>query len=183
VPHRAAHAALAVMLASSVVALVQPAAAAGCADVFPASYVAALDRTYPGLRITAAVFDTRTGCWHDLHRERRLTTASVVKAGVLGSVLLRAQDAGRTLTSSELTLAAPMIRLSHNPPTSSLYASIGGPAGLDRYETRLGATAETRYGSSFGATVTSARDRTLVSCTCCTAAGPCGPRLAGRPGS
>lgn len=39
----------------------------------------------------------------------------------------------------------------------------GGASGLDRYESRLGATGETRYTDAFGAVSTSARDRTLVS--------------------
>lgn len=162
--HRPVRLALAALLASTaLVPLAGPAGAGGCAQVFPASYAAALKRAHPQVRITASVYDVRTGCWYDLHPELRLTTASVVKAGVLAAALLRAQDAGRALTAREQALAGPMIRLSHNPPTASLYASLGGPAGLARYEARLGATTQTRYSSSFGATLTSARDRTLVS--------------------
>lgn len=149
-----------------------PASAAGCADVFPASYAASLQRAFPGLQVTAAVYDVRTRCWYDLRRDLRVTTASVVKAGILGGALLRAQDAGRGLTEGEQALASPMVRLSHNPETSQLLGAIGGAAGLDRYESRLGATAETRYTDAFGATVTSARDRTLVSLRLLRGGGP-----------
>ena len=149
-----------------------PAAAASCADVFPASFRTALATAYPDLRITAAVYDVRTACWHDLRPDLRLTTASVIKAGVLAGALLRAQDARRGLTAGEQALASPMVRLSHNPETSRLLGVIGGASGLDRYESRLGATAATRYTSAFGATVTSARDRTLVSLRLLRGGGP-----------
>jgi hypothetical protein len=151
-----------------------PASAAPCPDVFPDSFAASLRSDYPDLRITAAVYDTRSRCWYDLNRSLRLTTASVVKTGILGAALLRAQDAGRGLTSWEQAQASPMIRLSHNPETSRLHSDLGGPSGLARYEWRLGAT-ETTYSTAFGATVTSARDRTLVSLRTLRGGGPLGP--------
>src|SRR5688500_362230 len=69
--------------------------------VFPAACAAPLARAFPSHRVTAAVYDTRTGCDYRLHNELRLTTASVIKAGVMGAVLLKAQDAGRGLTDWE----------------------------------------------------------------------------------
>jgi beta-lactamase class A len=147
------------------------AGAASCADVFPTGFATSLRQSYPDLRITAAVYDTRTRCWYDLHRDLRLTTASAVKAGVLGAALLRGQDAGRGLTGWESAQAGPMIRLSHNPETSRLIRALGGPGALARYERRLGAT-ETTYSSAFGATLTSARDRTLVSLRILRGGGP-----------
>ena len=149
-------------------------AQATCAEVFPASYAASLRTQYPDLRITAAVYDTRTRCWYDLNRDLRLTTASVVKEGILGAALLRAQDAGRGLTAWEAAQAGPMIRLSHNPETSRLLADLGGAAALARYEQRLGAR-ETTHSAAFGATLTSARDRTLVSLRTLRGGGPLGP--------
>src|SRR3954462_3629861 len=80
----------------------QRAEAAGCrTDVFPASYVSALARAYPNQRVTAAVYDTRTHCWYQLPPTMRITTASVIKAGILANTLLRAQDRGRRLSSWE----------------------------------------------------------------------------------
>lgn len=143
--------------------LVVPAQAASCrTDVFPASFAQALARDYPNQRVTASAYDTRTGCWYHLHRSLRLTTASVIKGGILGATLLRAQRQGRGLSSSERNLASPMIRLSHNPPTSTLFSNIGGVAAMNDFDRRMGAT-ETRNTSTWGATTTSARDRTLVS--------------------
>lgn len=107
------------------------------------------------------MYDVRTGCWYDLHPGMRISTASVIKAGILGAALLRAQDAHRGLTRSEQGLAAAMIEYSHDPQTSALYARIGGPAGMNAFDRRVGAR-ETSASSSFGATVTTARDRTLV---------------------
>lgn len=92
-----------------------PAAAAACADVFPASFTSALARDFPDLRVTAAVDDVRTACWYHLRRDLRLTTASVIKAGILAGALLRAQDAGRGLTRTGASYASPMVRLSHDP--------------------------------------------------------------------
>lgn len=170
-PTRAARVLLAAVLVVPLLAA-RPAAAATCADVFPASFAASLAERYPNQRVTAAVYDVRTRCWYDLHRDLRLTTASVVKAGILGAALLRAQDAGRGLTTTESALASPMIRLSHNPETSRLLGVVGGASGLDRYESRLGATAETAYTSTFGAISSSARDRALVSLRLLRGGGP-----------
>lgn len=170
-PPRAARVLLAVLLLVPLLAA-RPAAAAPCADVFPAAFAADLAERYPTQRVTAAVYDVRTRCWYDLHRGLRLTTASVIKAGVLGAALLRAQDARRGLTAYEQSLASPMVRLSHDPETSRLLAVVGGTPGLDRYEGRLGATAETSYSSAFGATTTSARDRALVSLRLLRGGGP-----------
>ena len=57
-----------------------------------------------------------------------ITTASVIKAQVLGAVLLKAQDAGRGLTAWERSQIGPMIRYSFNPETSNLYAHVGSEA-------------------------------------------------------
>ena len=65
-----------------------------------------LAERYPGIKVTAAVYDTRTGCWHHLHKGLQLTTASVIKAQVLGAVLLKAQDAGRGLTAGSARRSA-----------------------------------------------------------------------------
>jgi beta-lactamase class A len=139
-----------------------PAAAASCSTVFPATFVAELERAYPGVRFTAAVYDTASGCWHHVHPGMQITTASVIKAQVLGAVLLRAQDAGRSLTSTERSLITPMIRYSSNPETSQLVELVGGAAGMHATDPRLGATATTHV-RPFGLTRSTAVDRTRVS--------------------
>ncbi|MCW2679613.1 MAG: secreted protein [Frankiales bacterium] len=140
-----------------------PAQAATCADVFPASFAEALGRDFPAQRVTAAVTDTRTGCSYDLHPGLRITTASVIKAGVLGAVLLKAQDGRRGLTAWERARIRPMIEYSHNNPyVSDLYGHVGGVSGMDRADRRWGATG-TSNSASYGATWTTARDRTRIS--------------------
>ena len=139
-----------------------PAAAAPCAEVFPAAFAAQLRRDFPSQRVTASVVDTRTGCTYALADGMRITTASVVKAGVLGAVLLRAQDQRRGLTAWERARTGPMIHLSHNnPAVSDLLASVGGVAGMDRADRRWGLTATTNS-AAYGATWTTARDRTRL---------------------
>ena len=89
--------------------------------------------------MTAVVQDTRTGCRYACTTALRLTTASVIKAGVLGAVLLKAQDAGRALTTWEQSRIGPMVELSHNNPyVSDLYSHVGGVAGMDRADRRWG---------------------------------------------
>ena len=77
-------------------------ARASCATPFTASFVASLARDFPRQRVTASVHDTRTGCWYELHPRLRITTASTIKASVMGAVLLRAQDRRRGLTAPQL---------------------------------------------------------------------------------
>ena len=154
--------ALASLVAGGVLAL-QPARAeaAGCPNVFSSSFVAGLGQRYPGIKVTAAVYDTQTGCWLHLHQGMQITTASVIKAQVLGAVLLKAQDAGRGLTAWERSQIGPMIRLSYNPETSALYGHVGSAAGMHATDPRFGAVA-TSHTAVFGLTRSTAVDRTKV---------------------
>lgn len=150
-------------------------AASVCANVFPATFVEQLRRDYPTQRVTASVLDTRTGCEYSLHRDLRLTTASVIKAGVMGAVLLEAQDSGRGLTAWERARIAPMISYSHNNPyVSDLYVAVGGVAGMDRADRRWGAT-RTTNSAAYGATWTTAQDRTRIALKLLHGGGPLGP--------
>ncbi|GAB3685635.1 serine hydrolase [Angustibacter aerolatus] len=136
---------------------------AACRTPFTAAFRADLTKRFPGQRVTASVHDTRTGCWYSLHGSMRITTASVIKAGVMGAVLLRAQDRGRGLTAWERARVHPMITWSYNNPSvSDLLGRVGGTAGMHRFDVRMGATHTTER-AAYGATVTTARDRTLVS--------------------
>ena len=152
-----------------------PAQAAGCSDVFPQAFADALAREFPQQRVTAHVHDTRTGCGYPLHGGLRLTTASVIKAGVLGAVLLEAQDDGRGLTEWERARIRPMIQLSHNNPyVSDLYSHVGGVSGMDRADRRWGATSTTNT-AAYGATWTTALDRTRISLRMLHGGGPLAP--------
>ncbi|MDP1807102.1 MAG: hypothetical protein Q8K72_18140, partial [Acidimicrobiales bacterium] len=104
---------------------------------------------------------TASGCWHHLHQGRQLTTASVIKAQVLGAVLLRAQDERRGLTAWERSQISPMIRYSFNPETSALYGHVGSVPGVRASDARFGVTA-TSHTATFGLTSSPAVDRTRV---------------------
>jgi beta-lactamase class A len=159
---RRTRAALATLVFAGGLLVTQPPAdAATCTSVFPASFANDLAARYPGIRVTAAVHDTRTGCWHNLRPGVRVGTASVIKAQVLGAVLLKAQDAGRALTSWERSQIGPMVRYSFNPETANLYVHVGLEAGMHATDARFGVRSTT-HDARFGATQSTAVDRTNV---------------------
>ena len=138
-----------------------PAAAASCRDPFTAAWRADLARRYPTVRVTASVYDTASGCWYHLNPGLSLTTASVVKAQVLGAVLLKAQREGRSLTAWERERITPMISYSYNGATSQLYQHVGSVAGMRASDAAFGASATT-HTATFGLTRSTAVDRTRV---------------------
>ena len=153
---------MAIAVILGVVGLVPPPAqAAGCSNLFTPAFAQDLARRYGGVEVTAAVFDTRTGCWHRLNHGMQVTTASVVKAQVLGAVLLRAQGAGRGLTTWEQSQIGPMIQYSFNPETGALYQHVGSEAGMRASDPAFGVTA-TQHTATFGLTRSTAVDRTNV---------------------
>lgn len=133
-----------------------------CAAIFDDAAVAAWRAAYPGARFTAAVHDRRTGCEYHLEPTLALTTASVIKAQVLAGVLLQAQDSARPLTADEAANIDLMIRYSHNrPPTSALYRQVGGATGMEALDARFGIVG-TSHTARYGATVSTAEDRTRL---------------------
>ena len=133
-----------------------------CSDIFGAAFVEELAASYRGTRFTAAVHDLRTGCWYHLNPDLAITTASVIKAQVLAGVLLAAQDAGRPLSASESADVGLMMHYSHNtPPTSRLYVAVGTAAGMEALDERFG-IAGTSHTARYGATVSTAEDRTVL---------------------
>lgn len=146
-------------------------APAGCAtDVFSDGFVDRIHAAYPDQRITASVMDTRTGCTYGLQANLPITTASVMKLEVLGAVLLEAQGEGRTLTERELGLAEAMLHLSLNPETAVLWGQVGF-AGMTGFSQSVGAD-HTTHTAVFGATVSTAADRTKVALAVLAGAGP-----------
>jgi beta-lactamase class A len=133
-----------------------------CPIVFTKSFVADLHRSFPKQRVTASIQDVRDGCDFSLHRRMRITTASVVKAQVLGAVLLKAQSEHRDLDKRERHDIHPMIRWSFNDPyVPDLYDDVGGVAGMDRFDRRMHAF-HTVNTLEYGATITTAGDRTNI---------------------
>ncbi|WBB61111.1 serine hydrolase [Streptomyces sp. WMMC500] len=87
-------------------------------------------------------------------------TASIVKVDILAALLLQAQDEGRALSAGQEKRAAAMIRSSDNDATDALWAEIGGGAGLDEANRRLGLTGtEPGDGGTWGLTQTTASDQ------------------------
>lgn len=135
------------------------AAGASCTETpFTAGFDAEVRRRWPGKDITAAVYDTRTGCQYRYRSALRITTASVLKIAIMGAVQLRAQQEGRSLTSRERSLIGPMIRTSDDPSANALWSSVGGVSGMAAFDRATG-LADTREASPWGLTSTSAADR------------------------
>ncbi|GGN59289.1 hypothetical protein GCM10010112_14070 [Actinoplanes lobatus] len=107
---------------------------------------------------SVAVLDRKTGRSYYYRGKVRFDTASIVKVQILTCMLLKAQDAGRKPTSAEMALAKPMIRLSDNNATTSLYNKLGGRTAVTRCNKRLGLTS-TVVNSRWGLTRTTAADQ------------------------
>lgn len=85
-------------------------------------------------------------------------TASIVKVDILAALLLRAQDEKRALTTGEHAHAVAMIERSDNDSATALLAAVGGAAGLDAANERLGLTSTTAA-QAWGLTRTTAADQ------------------------
>lgn len=136
-----------------------PGRAATCAESpFTPAFDQEVRRRWPANRISAAVYDSRTGCQYRYRSALRITTASVLKIEIMAGVLLRAQRAGRPISASERALIGPMIRTSDDPSANALWSSLGGTAAMARLERELGLS-DTVATSPWGLTSTSAADR------------------------
>jgi beta-lactamase class A len=135
---------------------------AHCRPIFTRKFEAALARQFPSQRVTASIQDVRDGCEFHLHSTMRITTASVIKAQVLGAVLLKAQSEHRSLDARERHDIHPMIHDSfNNPYVPDLYNDVGGIAGMDRFDRKMHAFHTTNT-EEYGATVTTSNDRTNI---------------------
>ncbi|MEQ8839891.1 MAG: S-layer homology domain-containing protein [Acidimicrobiales bacterium] len=133
-----------------------------CAAVFNAAAIAEIDALAAGRPVTAHVHDHRTDCTYELDPGLAITTASVIKAQVLAGVLLDAQDRGVAVSADDAARVELMMHYSHNsPPTSNLYVALGGAAGMERLDQRFGLTG-TSHTAHYGATVSTAADRTRL---------------------
>ncbi|MER5882639.1 serine hydrolase [Streptomyces sp. NPDC001941] len=75
--------------------------------------------------ISLALYDRKTGTSCSYRATVKYDSASVVKATVLGALLLDAQKHKRSLTSTEKSLATAMITKSDNNATSKLWKQLG----------------------------------------------------------
>ena len=133
----------------------------GCANLFSADFRAALRDDHPDPRWSVAVTDLRTGCEYGVRPDRAMTSASVMKIQYLGALTQQAAEEGRRLSSTELGLAEAMMHYSLNPETAAIIGRVGNNPALERLDPVVGA-ADTVHVSPFGATLTTAADRTRV---------------------
>ncbi|MGW8888721.1 serine hydrolase [Streptomyces sp. NPDC055749] len=113
-------------------------------------------------QISVAVMDLESGD-RAVSGSDQYDTASIVKVDILATLLLQAQDAGRVLTPKERTQAASMIQNSDNTATTALWDTIGGAAGLNAANERLGLTATSAgQGGNWGLTQTTAEDQLIL---------------------
>ncbi|MBU6535447.1 serine hydrolase [Streptomyces mayonensis] len=115
-----------------------------------------------GAEVSASVLDAGSG-GRASYGTGPFDTASIVKVDILAALLLRAQDAHRTLTAAEKTYAVAMIEDSDNDSASALWQEIGQADGLDAANERLGLT-DTRGGAGplWGLTQTTAADQVAL---------------------
>lgn len=105
-------------------------------DDYLQEYIERMGRT-----VTIAVHDLRSDCNYGFAGDEFMTVASTLKLAVMGAVLLRAQDQGRSPTTSELNQLDGMIRFSDDPNVRPIINSMGGSnATLSTYGSRLGIT-------------------------------------------
>ena len=107
---------------------------------------------------SVAVLDKKTGEQYSYRGTEKYDTASVVKVQVLACLLLTAQDEDRDLSSTELSLAKRMIRLSDNDATTTLFTRLGRSTAISNCNKRLGLT-QTTVNSAWGLTRTTVDDQ------------------------
>lgn len=112
-----------------------------------------------GAAVSVAVLDSGSGTRAVYGgADATYDTASIVKVDILAALLLRAQDEKRELTGGERGYAVAMIENSDNDSATALLAAVGGVAGLDAANERLGLTATTAA-HAWGLTRTTAADQ------------------------
>ncbi len=125
-----------------------------------AAALAALDAAYRAT-LSVAVLDLTTGGSLTYNSANSFYTASIAKVDIVEALLLRAQDRGRSLTSTERGLARAAITASDNEAAQDLFERIGQASGLTAANKRLGLTS-TVVSSAWGLTRTSATDQVTL---------------------
>jgi beta-lactamase class A len=94
----------------------------------------------PAGSVSVAALNTTTGATFSAGMSSGMWTASAYKLFVLETLLLRDQQAGTTLSSSQLTQATRMIENSDNAAGYSLFLAAGGNSGLAAAAKQFGMT-------------------------------------------
>jgi hypothetical protein len=88
--------------------------------------------------VTAAVYDVRSGQTYFYNPGVHERTASMVKIDILADLLWETQQAHRSMTPREISLAAKMIDASNNGAANLLWTDIGGRDAIDSFNTMIG---------------------------------------------
>jgi len=111
-------------------------------------------------RVSVAVFDAKTGATYSYNAGTRFVTASIVKVAILGTLLRQAQDARRSLTSTERSLATRMIEKSDNAAATALWNEVGQGSGVGAFMRKVGMLSTTPGSDGlWGLTSTNAPDQ------------------------
>ncbi|GII56796.1 hypothetical protein Pth03_51850 [Planotetraspora thailandica] len=110
--------------------------------------------------LSVQIEDLKTGLSYGYNTKQRHATASIVKADILVTLLLRAQRDKRGLNANERALAKRMITASDNDAATALWNEVGGSAGVAaaNKKLRLRNTAPGPAGY-WGATMTTVADQ------------------------
>ena len=122
--------------------------------------LATLDAAY-NATLSVSALDLTTGGSLTYNSVNSFYTASIAKVDIVEALLLRAQDRGRSLTSTEKRLVSAAITVSDNDAAQDLFEEIGQAAGLTAANKRLGLTS-TVVSSAWGLTRTSATDQVAI---------------------
>ena len=91
-----------------------------------------------GSKVGVEVLDVTRNVVYTADASGTFITASSVKVPIMLAVMARAEAAHRSLTSAEKSLLTAMIERSDNSAASTLYARIGGRAGLVAWARKFG---------------------------------------------
>ena len=89
-------------------------------------------------RVSVSAYDATTGATYSYNAGAQHMTASIVKVAILGTLLREAQDAHRSLTSTERSVATRMIEQSDNTAATTLWNQVGQGPGLKAFMNKVG---------------------------------------------
>ena len=111
-------------------------------------------------QVSVAVFDATSGSTYSYNAGTQYVTASIVKVAILGTLLRQAQDAHRSLTPTEGSLATSMIEQSDNNAATALWNDVGQGPGVGAFMTKVGMPSTTPGSDGYwGLTSTNAPDQ------------------------
>jgi Beta-lactamase enzyme family len=132
----------------------------GVGDLFTQSSVDAYLAANSAEDVTAAVYDAVTGRTSLYRPGIAEATASIMKVGILATLLAQSQASGHALTPTEQTLSQSMIELSDNDDAQDLWDSEGGATAVQRFDAAAGLTQTTPNAAGYwGLSTTTAGDQ------------------------